>query len=174
MVPFQDLPVDAFTLYPSFTFPASMTRERRFLNNDRFNALRQSLLYLFRARVANTTFPESSGQQSFNGTIRAVPGSWLFAVSGTAGPNARWWDSSNRAWTQGIPINGPRVFSTLRNGNTGGIYIPLAEPWFLPDGVINWEIHNPSVSFTFYFAEPRAEIRGEVLSACMDKRLVEF
>ncbi len=173
MVPFQDLPVDAFTLYPSFVYPCSMTRERRFLNNDRFNAIRQSLNYLFKARVANTTFPESSGQQSFNGTIRATPGSWLFAVSGNAGPGVRWWDSSNRSWTPGIPINGPAFFQTFRNANRG-IYIPLAEPWFLPDGVINWECHNPSTSFTFYFAEPRAEIRGEMLSACMDKRLVEF
>jgi hypothetical protein len=171
MTPFLDIPVDAYTLYTSFTFPASMTFKRRWLENDRVNALRQTTLYNFRGRVVKPAVV--TGQTSYTGQVRATPGSWLYGISPTAGPSVRWWDSSGSSWTQGIPIGGPTAFQTFRNNGTL-IHTMLDEPWFLPDGIINWEVHYSGANFCFLLLEPRAEIRGEILSACLDKKGVEF
>lgn len=170
MTPFVDLPVDGFTLLTSFTFPASKTLERRWLQNDRVNALRQTTMYDFRGRVTSSTALTNA---SFIGQVRAIPCSWVWAISNNGGPSFRFWDSSGVSWTQGIPIGGPSGFQTYRN-NSLPTYILLDEPWFLPDGVINWEQHFNFTPVCFMMAEPRAEIRGELLSACSSKKGVEF
>jgi hypothetical protein len=186
MTPFIDLPVDGFTLYTSFTWPASITMERRWLQNERVNALRQSSMYVFRARVGR---PQRNVQvSSVIGQVRASAGSWLWAVSPSATPRVRFWDSSNTSWTQGIPASGPLPFRSYRNGATnfqGSLapYVLLDEPWFLPDGIINWEQHGYATgvgvigAYTpvcFYMAEPRNEVRGEILAACADQKAVSF
>lgn len=171
MTPFVDLPVDGFTLLTSFTFAASMTMERRWLQNDRVNALRQSTMYNFRARVVRPNV--NTAMSSYAGQVRATPGSWLWAVSATAGPTVRFWDTAGTSWTQGIPIGGPTAFQSYRNSSVP-VYILLDEPWFLADGIINWEEHLNPTPFAFFLDEPRAEIKGEILSACADKRAVEF
>jgi hypothetical protein len=176
MTPFSDIPVDSFTLVPSFTFPASMTVQRRWLQNDRVNALRQTTMFNFRARVVrpNVALFGGSTPLSYMGQVRCTPGCWLFAVSANTGPSTRLWDSSGASWTQGIPIAGPLPFSTFRN-NSLSPYILMDEPWFLPDGIVNWEQHNQSnATFALFVAEPRAEIKGEILAACADQRMVTF
>jgi hypothetical protein len=172
MTPFLDIPLDGFLYVTSFTFPASMTPERRWLQNDRVNALRQSTLYNFKGRVAKP--PVVANQLSYIGQVRATPGSWLYGVSNSAGPAVRFWDSAGNNFTQGIPIGGTAGFQTFRNGMTAGLFILMPEPWFLLDGIINYEVHTSGANLCFFLCEPREEIRGELLSACMDTRAVEF
>lgn len=174
MTPFLDLTVDGFTLLTSFTYPAAIQQERRWLENDRFNALRQTTLYNFKGYVVKPL--PVTGQVSYTGQVRALPGSWLYGVSNGIGPGVRIWDSNSSSWTMGIPINAPQGFQSFRNEMSAGLFINLDEPWFLVDGVINYEIHqgNAPNAMAFFVCEPRPEISGEVLSACLDRRAVEF
>ena len=174
MTPFIDLTVDGFTLLTSFTYPAAIQQERRWLENDRVNALRQSCLYNFKGYVVKPL--PVTGQVSYTGQVRALPGSWLYGVSSTVGPGVRIWDNSGSSWTMGIPINAPQPFQTFRNGMNAGLFINLDEPWFLVDGVINYEVHNGNSpnAMCFLVCEARPEIKGELLSACLDRQAVEF
>ena len=166
--PFLDIPVDGFTLLTSFTYAAAIQPERRWLENDRVNALRQSSLYDFKGRVVPAT-----GQLSAMGQVRAVPASWLYAVSNSCGPGVAFWNSAGQRWTPGIPIGGPAGFQSFRNGMNQGFFIQLDEPWFLPDGILNYENHADA-TLCFMLCEPRPEIKGELLSACLDRKAVEF
>lgn len=174
MVPFLDFPVDGFTLLTSFTYPAAIQQERRWLENDRVNALRQSTLYNFKGYVVKPI--PVTGQVSYTGQVRALPGSWLYAISSTAGPGVRIWDNNGSSWTMGIPINAPLPFQTFRNLGALAPYINLDEPWFLADGVINYEVHNGNAPqpMCFFVCEARPEIKGELLSACLNRQAVEF
>jgi hypothetical protein len=116
------------------------------------------------------------GQVSYTGQARALPGSWIYGVSNNVGPGVRIWDNNGSSWTMGIPINAPQGIQTFRNGMTHGIFINLDEPWFLVDGVINYEVHgvNAPAALCFLVCEARPEIKGELLSACLDRQAVEF
>lgn len=175
MQPFRDIPVDGFTLFTSFTFASAPSVIRRWLSNDRINALRQSTMYNCRGYVARII--ATGGLTSYTGQVRALPGSWLYGVSNQTGPSTRFWSSEGLSWTNGIGIVAPLGFQSFRNSMQAS-FIVLDEPWLLRDGIVNYETHVPPGSappiLCFMVCEPRQEIKGEILSACLDKKAVEF
>jgi hypothetical protein len=178
--PYQDLHLDGFTILTEETWPARQSTMRRWLENDRVNALRQSTIHDFKAYVTN---PLGSGflgpLSSATGTTRCQPNAWIY---GAILPGAtRVWGNDGWMLTVGIPVAAPFVEVTGNNVNLN-LFYPLEEPVLLVDGCINWEIHNTSNAtltaakqeLIFLTCEPRPEISGELISFCKDSQAVSF
>jgi hypothetical protein len=165
--PFTETPLDGFQ-YLTNLYPAAMNPQRRWLANNRVNALRQSTLYHFRAEVVNII--PVPNQVSYSGQVRVTPKSWLYGVGPQTTTASRFWTSDDAPLSQGITVNGPLQFSTLRNGNQPE-FVALLEPWFLKDGIINWETHNVNGTtgpMVFYLCVPDPDVSGEVIDFCKE------